>query len=458
MNLFRTKPVHPDDAARDTGLHRTLGPWDLTFLGIGAVIGAGVFVLTGVAAATQAGPALVLSFVLAGLACAFAAMAYAELAAAVGGCGSAYGYAYASLGELVAWIIGWALMLEYGMSVSAVAVGWSGYLQNALQAIGMALPDALTKGPSEGGVMNLPASLVILVLGVLLAIGVQSSARVNAAIVFVKVTAIAIFVIVASGNVNPANWQPFLPFGWLGVTQGAALIFFAYIGFDAVSTAAEEATRPQRDVPFAIITALGVCTLLYILVSGLLTGIAPYHTLNVPSPVSDALLGLGYNWAAGLVAAGAIAGLSSVMLVCFYGQTRVLLAMGRDGLLPGFFSDIHARTRTPVKAILLSGVIMSAVAGFTPIGEIAEIVNIGTLSAFVVVCIGVMVLRQRRPDLARPFRVPFGPVIPVLGAASCFYLMLNLPAVTWMRFAIWMGFGLLVYATYSVRRSALARA
>jgi APA family basic amino acid/polyamine antiporter len=456
MNLLRTKAIG-DDVHADTGLHRTLGSWDLIFLGIGAIIGAGVFVLTGVAAATQAGPALVLSFVAAGLACGFAALSYAELAAAVGGCGSAYGYSYAALGEIFAWIIGWALILEYGMAVPAVAVGWSGYFANALSAAGLDVPPSLLNPPAEGGIVNLPAMLVIGLLGILLVIGVRSSARFNAAVVFIKLAAIGIFILVAVGNVNADYWRPFMPFGWQGVMQGAALIFFAYIGFDAVSTAAEETRNPQRDLPIGIIASLAICTVLYILVAGLLTGIAPYHTLNVASPVSDALLNLGYRWASGVIALGAIAGLTSVMLVLYYGATRVLLAMSRDGLLPGIMAEIHPVTRTPAVAIVGAGVIMAVTAGFLPITTIAELVNIGTLSAFVVVCLGVVVLRRTRSDLHRPFRTPFSPLVPVLGVLSCGYLMTNLAGVTWIRFLIWMAIGLVVYFAYSIRHATLLR-
>ncbi|MBA3563920.1 MAG: amino acid permease [Gammaproteobacteria bacterium] len=455
MDLFRTKTIGAD-VHGDTGLHRTLGAGDLILLGIGAIIGAGVFVLTGVAAATQAGPALVLSFVLAGLACVFAGLSYAELAAAVGGCGSAYGYAYATLGEIVAWIIGWALMLEYGMAVSAVAVGWSGYFNNALTAGGIDLPDALLAAPNAGGVVNLPAMAIILLLGALLAIGVKNSARFNAAIVFIKLTAITIFIVIALGNVEPDNWRPFMPFGWQGIVNGAALIFFAYIGFDAVSTAAEEARHPQRDMPIGIIASLAICTIVYMIVAALLTGIAPYPTLNTPSPVSEALLNLGYQWGAAVVAAGAIAGLTSVMLVMYYGQTRVLFAMSRDGLLPERFATVNPRTRTPTFVIILTGIITATVAGFAPIGAIAQLVNIGTLFAFVIVCVGVIVLRRKRPDLHRPFRVPFSPVVPLLGVAFCLYLMISLPAVTWFYFLLWMAFGLIIYGGYSARSSRRA--
>lgn len=456
MDLFRTKAIGTD-LDGETGLLRTLGAGDLVLLGIGAIIGAGVFVLTGVAAATQAGPALVLSFVLAGFACVFAGLCYAELAAAVGGCGSAYGYAYAALGEIVAWIIGWALVLEYGMAISTVAVGWSGYFNNALAAGGLALPKALSAAPGAGGVVNLPAMAIIVLLGILLTLGVRNSARFNAAIVFVKLTAIAVFVVIAAANVNPDNWTPFMPFGWQGIVSGASLIFFAYIGFDAVSTAAEETRNPQRDMPVGIIASLAICTLIYIVVAGLLTGVAPYSTLNTPSPVSEALLNLGYRWGAAVVAAGAIAGLTSVMLVMYYGLSRVLFAMSRDSLLPERFAALHPRTRTPIFVIVLIGVIAACAAGFTPIDAIAQLVNIGTLFAFVIVCVGVLVLRRTRPDLPRPFRVPFSPVFPLLGVAACVYLMVNLSLATWQYFLIWMALGLVIYGGYSVRHSRLLR-
>lgn len=456
MNLFRTKAINADMYC-DTGLRRCLSAFDLTMLGIGAIIGAGIFVLTGIAAATKAGPAIVLSFVLAGFACAFAALAYAELAAAVGGCGSAYGYAYAGFGEFIAWIIGWDLILEYGVATAAVAIGWSGYLNNALTAIGLPLPPALTHSPADGGVVNLAAALVILILAVLLAVGVHYSARFNAAMVLIKVSAIAVFIAVASGHVDPGNWVPFLPFGWEGVASGAALIFFAYIGFDAVSTATEETINPPRDVPIGIIASLGVCTVVYILVSGLLTGIVPYHTLNVASPVADSLLRLGHQWASAVIAAGAIAGLTTVMLVLFYALTRIFLAMSRDGLLPPGISRIHPGTKTPVRTILASGAVMAAIAGFTPIGDVAELVNIGTLAAFVLVCGGVIALRRTHPDLPRPFRSPWMPVAPLLGIAFCLYLMASLPLVTWIRFVVWLALGMVVYFLYSMRHSALAR-
>jgi len=454
MSLFRTKPINAD-AYCDTGLKRCLNAVDLTLLGIGAIIGAGIFVLTGVAAATKAGPAIVLSYVVAGFACAFTALAYAELAAAIGGCGSAYGYAYAGLGELIAWIIGWDLILEYGLATAAVAIGWSGYVNNALTAIGLPLPPELLKTPVEGGIMNLPAAAIVMTLAVLLAIGVHQSARFNAVMVLVKLTAITVFVAVAAFHVQPAHWQPFMPFGWEGMMAGAALIFFAYIGFDAVSTAAEEALKPQRDLPIGIIASLAVCTVIYIVVAGLLTGIAPYATLNVASPVADSMLRLGHRWAAALIAAGAIAGLTTVMLVLYYGLTRVFLAMSRDGLLPPVFSAVNKKTQTPVRVIIASGILIASVAGFTPIGKVAELVNIGTLAAFVLVCGGVILLRRTKPDLKRPFKTPASPLVPLLGIAFCLYLMAALPAETWWRFVVWMATGIVIYFGYSRAHSTL---
>jgi len=456
MSLLRTKPINAD-AYCDTGLKRCLNAVDLTLLGIGAIIGAGIFVLTGIAAATKAGPAIVYSYVVAGFACAFTALAYAELAAMIGGCGSAYGYAYAGLGELIAWIIGWDLILEYGVATAAVAIGWSGYVNNALTAMGIPLDPVLLKSPLEGGVMNLPAILIVMTLASLLAIGIHQSARFNAVMVLVKLLAITIFIGVALFHVEPANWQPFMPFGWSGVMAGAALIFFAYIGFDAVSTAAEEALNPQRDLPIGIVASLAVCTLIYIVVAGLLTGIAPYPTLETASPVADSMLRLGHRWASAVIAAGAIAGLTTVMLVLYYGLTRVFLAMSRDGLLPPVFSAIHPNTQTPIRVILASGVLIASIAGFTPINDVAELVNIGTLAAFVLVCAGVIVLRATRPELKRPFRTPFSPVVPLLGIAFCVFLMLSLPAVTWWRFFVWLAIGFVVYFSYSRSHSTLNR-
>lgn len=464
LQIFRTKQVVSDDP-ESALLKRCLSKWDLAFLGIGAIIGTGIFVLTGIAAATQSGPAVVLSFVIAGFACTFAALSYAELSAAIGGCGSAYGYSYAAFGELTAWIIGWDLLLEYGLSVAAVANGWSGYFNNALTAIGLPLPDALTKAPKLGGFINLPASAIILLLMVLLIIGVKQSAKANNAMVFVKLTTIIIFIAVAFFNVNPDNWHPFMPFGWFqslpdgkttGVLAGASIVFFAYVGFDAVSTAAEEAQDPQRDLPFGIVTSLLFCTVIYIIVSALLTGVVPYTELNVSSPVAHALTLLGHKWASALISTGVIAGLTTVMLVLYYGLTRIIFAMSRDGLLSPFFSEVNETTQTPVRVIVICGVIMALIAGFMPLGDLAELVNIGTLAAFVLVCFGVIALRITQPDLHRPFRSPFSPLFPVLGMLSCGALMAFLPGLTWLRFIIWLTLGLIVYFVYSINHSKLA--
>lgn len=459
--LFRRKQIACD---APSALKKSLNAFDLTLFGIGAIIGTGIFVLTGIAAATQAGPAVVLSFVVAGLACGFAALSYAELAASVGGCGSAYGYSYAAFGEVIAWIIGWDLILEYAVSVAAVANGWSGYFNNALHAVGIGLPSYLMAGPFAGGIINLPAVAIILILMGLLIIGVKESARLNRAMVFIKLLAITIFCGVAFFHINPDNWTPFIPFGWfdhtpdgktIGVLAGASLVFFAYVGFDAVSTAVEEAHNPQKDVPRGILYSLLFCTLIYILVSGLLTGIVPYQSLNVSSPVAHALSQIGVNWASALVATGVIAGLTTVMLVLYYGLTRIIFAVSRDGLLPAAFSTVSKKTHTPVKTTVVCGLIMALFAGFIPLGILAELVNIGTLFAFVLVCIGVIILRVRHPEMKRPFKIPFGLTLPILGVLSCGALILFLPFVTHVRFVLWLVAGVIIYFAYSYRHSAL---
>lgn len=470
--LMRKKNLGHTDT-HSYGLKRCLSAFDLTLMGIGAIIGTGIFVLTGVAAATTSGPAVIISFVLAGLACAFAALAYAELASSVGGAGSAYGYSYAAFGEFIAWIIGWDLVLEYGVATAAVANGWSGYFNNALQAVGLGLPDYLTKGPfavdaitglPDGGLVNLPAFAIIMVLMVMLVVGVKESSKLNAAMVFVKLLAIVVFLSVGIFHINPENWHPFIPFGWfshddmgkpIGILAGASVVFFAYVGFDAVSTATEEANNPQRDIPIGILTSLFFCTAIYIAVSGVLTGMVPYQTLNVSSPVAFGLQQIGINWASALVATGVIAGLATVMLVLYYALTRILTAMSRDGLLSALFSEVNHKTQTPVKNTVICGTIMAIMAGFIPLNALAELVNIGTLTAFILVCIGVIVLRKTHPDLPRPFKMPGGITLPVLGVVSCVALIAFLPWHTHVRFIGWLTLGLVIYFAYGIRKSRL---
>lgn len=454
MDLFRKKDVSQSTDIK-TDLAKCLTVFDLTFLGVGAIIGAGIFILTGVVAATHTGPAVILSYVLAGFACAFAALSYAELAAAIGGCGSAYSYAYAGFGEFIAWIVGWDLLLEYSISVSAVSVGWSGYANNFLNSFKITLPEYLLNGPLSGGYVNIFACLIIALLTVLLLFGVKSSTRFNNFIVLIKLFVILLFIAVACTDVNLKNWSPFMPFGWRGVVDGAALIFFAYIGFDAVSTAAEEAINPQRDLPRSIIGSLVICTVLYIVVAGLLTAIVNYSQLNVASPISYALLLLGHKTVAGLISVGAIAGLTTVMLVLFYGLTRIILALSRDGLLPAIFSKVNPTTKTPVRVILPCGILMAILAGIFPIKDLAELVNIGTLAAFIIVCGGVLILRYTHPEMPRPFKVPGMPYIPILGIISCLYLVINLPWITLLRFIIWMAIGLVIYFLFSSKHSRL---
>jgi APA family basic amino acid/polyamine antiporter len=420
--------------------------------------------LTGTAAANQAGPAIVLSYVLAGLACAFAALCYAEFAAMIPISGSAYTYAYATLGEIFAWMIGWDLILEYAVGSMTVAVGWSGYFQRILAGFGLHLPAWMSAAPAaglEGAVVNLPAILIVLVISALLVIGVRESARFNAVMVAVKLAAILFFIVVGVSYVKPENWSPFMPYGFPGVSLAAAVVFFAYIGFDAVSTTAEEAVNPKRDLPIGIIASLIICTLLYFLVAGILSGIIPvveYKTnpefLN--APVGYALHVINMDWAAGLVSAGAVAGITSVLLVMLMSQPRIFFAMSRDQLLPPGVSKVHPRFRTPYITTMITGVIVAIVAGFTPIDVLGEMTSIGTLFAFVVVCIAVIILRRRRPDAARPFKVPGGYIIPVLGVISCSYLMLSLTVMTWVRFLVWLDLGMVIYWFYGRTHSQLA--
>lgn len=457
-NIFRTKPIESllTEATGKESLEKVLGSFELTMLGIGAIIGTGIFVLTGLAAANYSGPALVISFILAGIACGFAALCYAEIAAMVPVAGSAYTYGYAALGEFWAWIIGWDLILEYAFAVGTVAIGWSGYFTNILLDLGIQLPKAITKAPFEGGVINLPAVLILVVITGILIIGVKQSATTNNVIVGIKLAVVLLFIILGVGHVKPANWHPFMPYGWNGVFSGASIIFFAYIGFDAVSTAAEEVKNPQKDLPRGIIASLIICTVLYIVVSAILTGMVPYLKFKeTAAPVAFALQQVGINWGSALVAVGAICGLTSVLLVMMFGQTRVLFAMSRDGLLPKVFGHVDSKFHTPVRSTLLVGIITMIIAGFTPIAVVSELTNIGTLAAFVIVSASVIVLRKKEPDRPRAFKVPFSPVTPILSIAACLFLIYHLQNVTLLRFLVWLIIGLILYFAYGYQHSTI---
>jgi APA family basic amino acid/polyamine antiporter len=460
QQLFRRKPTETllaEAGQHAGGLKRALGALDLTLLGIGAIVGAGIFVLTGVAAARYAGPAITLSFVVAGFACAMAALCYAEFAAMIPIAGSAYSYSYATMGELVGWIIGWDLVLEYAVGAAAVAVGWSGYFNVILNGLGLHLPAAFTHAPGAGGLIDLPALLIVLLISGVLYVGISESARLNSIIVAIKLCAVAVVILVGVFYVRPANWSPFAPFGWAGVMKGAAVIFFAYIGFDAVSTAAEEVIEPERDLPIGILASLFVCTLLYIVVAAILTGMIPAHTIDIKAPLASAFVNRGLNFVAGIVSVGAVAGLSSVLLVLLLGQSRIFYAISRDGLLPAAFSRVHPRYRTPYIPTLLTGVAVGLTAAFLPIQEIAELTNIGTLFAFVLVCLGVWILRHAEPAMRRPFHTPLVPLVPILGVVFCIYLMASLPGVTWIRFFVWMAAGFVIYFSYGRFHSHLGQ-
>jgi APA family basic amino acid/polyamine antiporter len=461
--LLHRKPVAmllEDAAFHEGGLKRALGALDLTALGIGAIIGAGIFVLTGVAAARLAGPAVTLSFVVSGFACAMAALCYAEFAAMIPVAGSAYSYSYATMGELVGWIIGWDLILEYAVGAAAVAVGWSGYLSVILTGVGIKLPAELTHAPGSmpGAIVNLPALLIVLVISAILVVGISESARLNSIIVAIKLTAVAVVILVGMFFVRPANWSPFVPFGWHGIMKGAAVIFFAYIGFDAVSTAAEEVVEPQRNLPLGIIASLLVCTALYIIVAAVVTGMTPYRTIDINAPLASAFVNQGLNFVSAIISLGAVAGLTSVLLVLLLGQSRIFFAISRDGLLPPAFSRVHTRFRTPYIPTIITGIAVGLTSAFLPIQEIAELTNIGTLFAFVLVCIGVWILRHADPDRQRPFATPLVPLVPILGVLFCGYLMASLPGVTWLRFFIWLGLGLVIYFTYGRWHSRVSAA
>lgn len=458
MNLFRTKSIAALQAMADhSGLKKTLGAFDLVCLGVGCVIGTGIFVLTGIAAAEYAGPAVTLSFFLSGIVCAFVALAYAEFASMIPSAGSAYTYTYTALGEFIAFICGWNLILEYIVASAAVASGWGGYVTGLFKSAGIHFPAALTSVPAEGGIVNLPAIFVVAFLCFLLVRGTSESTRVNRILVFVKLATIFTFLALAGPNIDVANWDPFMPYGWAGVSAGAAIAFFAFIGFDAVATSAEECKNPGRDLPRGIIGSLIVCTILYISVSATLTGVVPYPLLNNAEPVAFALRHIGYNMGSALVAVGAIAGITTVLLVLIYGLARIVFAMSRDGMLPPSICKIHPTFKTPYRVTIIGGSIAAIGAGFFPIGLIAEMVNIGTLSAFLIACVGVLVLRFTKPDAPRKFRCPGLIIISPLAVLSCGYLMYNLPWDTWLRFFVWTGIGLLIYFTYSYRNSKLGK-
>jgi basic amino acid/polyamine antiporter, APA family len=436
-------------------LKRAVGATQLTAMGVGAIIGTGIFVVIGKGAGV-AGPAVILSFVLAAVACTFSALSYAELASSIPVSGSAYTYAYATLGELVAWIIGWDLILEYGVSVAGIAVGWGGNFNSFLDsAFGWKLPDAISKSPSAGGVFNLPAVFIVLAITLLLVRGVTESARANLVMVAVKLVILVFFIVVAFANFGTAHFHPFAPAGFHGVTAAAAIIFFAYIGFDAVSTGSEEARNPSRDLPLAIIGSLGICTLFYVLTAVGALGIAsPDQMKGSDAPLAAALkVGAGIGWAAGILALGAVVAITSVVLVILYGQTRIFFAMCRDGLLPPRLATVNQRYGTPAVLTLGLGFLIAILAALVPLGTIVELVNIGTLFAFVLVNIGVMVLRRTRPDMPRPYRVPWSPVLPILGVAFAVYLMADLPLATWIRFVVWLAVGLAIYFSYGYRHS-----
>ena len=482
-NIFQTKTLEQltGDIEKSKGLKRTLTALDLTLLGIGAIIGTGIFVLTGTAAANQAGPGITLSYVLAGLACGFAALCYAEFASMIPVSGSAYTYAYATLGEVVAWMIGWDLILEYAVGSMTVAIGWSGNFQRVLYGLfDITLPTWMQAGPGilPGAVVNLPAVVIVLLMMILLVVGVRESARFNALMVFIKLFAVLIFLGVAFSHVKTENWTPYAPYGWSGIMGAAAVVFFAYIGFDAVSTTAEEAKNPQRDLPIGIIASLAICTVLYIAVAAVLSGVVPvtqYRSVEATlagtpiqsadaitkflnAPVGFVLGTLNIRWADTLVSAGAVAGITSVLLVMLMSQPRIFFSMSRDLLLPPGISKVHPKFGTPYITTIITCVVVALVAGFTRIEVVGEMTSIGTLFAFVVVCAAVMVLRVKRPDVKRPFTAPGGQLTPILGVISCAYLMLSLATLTWVRFLVWLNIGMVIYWFYSRTHSPLYNA
>jgi basic amino acid/polyamine antiporter, APA family len=489
--LFERKPLALllEEAKGENRLRRVLGPVTLTSLGVGAIIGTGIFVLTGVGAHDKAGPALILSFAMAGIACIFAALCYAEFASMVPVAGSAYTYAYATLGELFAWIIGWDLVLEYAVGSSTVAHGWSAHFKDLLASVGVHIPNAFSNAPFDfdpekgrffatGAYLDVTAIAITILITAVLVKGIRESASFNAAMVSVKLVIVLFVIVVGIFYVNPSNWKPFAPYGYtglsffghtlfgrtgpggapLGALAGAAIIFFAYIGFDSVSTHAEEAKQPKRDVPIGIIASLIICTILYIAVSAILTGMVRYDQIDINAPVADAFRQKGLPWAQRLIDVGAITGITSVLLVMMLSQPRVLLAMARDGLLPqSVFGAVHEKFRTPWKSTILTGIFVCIMAGFLPLRILAELTNIGTLLAFVIVCASVLVMRYKHPEAERPFRAPFVPLVPILGILSCLVLMFSLPPENWWRLIIWLAIGFIIYFSYGRRHSVMAK-
>lgn len=457
--LMRIKSVEQlqSEIERPGQFRRVLGLWQLTGIGLGGLIGVGIFVLTGVVAATQAGPAVALSFVIAGIASAAAALCYAEFAGMIPVAGSAYTYAYAVLGELAAWIIGWDLLLEYALVVAVVAIGWSGYLQALLGQFGLTLPVWATGAPGTGPgrVLDLAAVLGSLGVAAILTLRIEWGARFNLTMVIIKIAAVVLVIAAGLPHMRAANFHPFMPFGFGGVVEGAAVVFFAVFGYDTLTTAAEEARDPQRQLPRAILLSLAISLVLYVAMSLVLTGIVRYDSLNTPAPVASAFTAIGLPWATLLVSAAAVAGTGSVMLAFLLACARIWFAMSRDGLLPAWFAKPHPRFRTPHRPTLIAGALTALVAGLFPIREVAELVNIGTLSAFVVICLSVIVLRRTRPDARRTFRTPLVPFVPLAGIGFSLWLLSKLPAVAWERFVVWLGFGLALYFLYGRRNSLL---
>ncbi|MGG0722956.1 amino acid permease [Bacillus mycoides] len=454
-SLLRKKALSTESPRQ---LDRTLTALDLTFLGIGAVIGTGIFVLTGIVAAKHSGPGIMLSFLIAAFTCACVAFCYAEFASSIPVSGSVYTYAYMTIGEVVAFIVGWCLMLEYLLAVAAVAVGWSGYLQSLLQGFNIHLPAIISSAPGtgKGGLIDLPAVCILLLITGLLSFGIRESARINNIMVLIKLAVIIAFIVAGAKYVKPENWTPFIPFGYDSIITGAATVFFAFLGFDAIATAAEETKKPQRDLPIGIIGSLLICTVLYMIVSFVLTGMVPYTQLDVSDPVAFALHFVGEDTIAGLLAVGAMTGMTTVLLVVMYGQVRVSYAMSRDGLLPKALSRVNKKVKIPLLNTWITGVFAALLAGLLDLHLLANLVNIGTLTAFTFVCFAVLILRKTHPDLKRGFRTPLVPALPVVAIICCLYLMLNLSKTTWISFAVWLIVGLCVYFFYSRKHSHLA--